>query len=71
MKRRITELDIRCAAARREFLAITDSDIQSAYGKTTPRQNLSGTAQAVYDEVVRQEEAQAGCEAERFGEEHE
>lgn len=50
-------------------LSHADSDIQSAHGEPTRRQRPSEAALAVYDEIVRQEEAQADCEAERFSEE--
>jgi hypothetical protein len=56
------------AAARREFTAIADSDIQSALGHPTlwPRVP-SEAAVAVYDELVQREEAQAELESELFG----
>jgi hypothetical protein len=66
MKFRITSLDIKVAAARREFVMIADSDIQSAHGSPTLWRMPSEMAMAVYDEVIRQEEVQADLESEQF-----
>ena len=64
MKAKFRKLDIEVSAAWREFEAITNSDIGSAYGQPTLWRTPSERALAVYDEVVRQKEAQADCEAE-------
>jgi hypothetical protein len=67
MKLRISALDIKVADARQEFIKIADSHIQSAHGHPTLWRTPSEDAMAVYDEVVRQEEAQADLESEQFG----
>jgi len=64
MKIRITDLDIRAAKAHLEFMEIADSDIQSAHGQATERRVPSEAVLAVYDEVVRQQEAQSEAECE-------
>jgi hypothetical protein len=61
---RVTALDIKVAAARREFMMIADSDIQSALGDPTLWRAPSEAAMAVYGEVVRQEDAQRELEDE-------
>lgn len=64
---RITALDVKVAAAHHEFAMIADSDIQSALGHPSLWRTPSEAAMAVYDEVVRQAEAQAELESEQFG----
>ena len=65
MKFRIKPLDVKVAAARQEFAGIADSDIQDACGDPVPRRVPSEAALAVYDELVRQEEAQADLDLNR------
>jgi hypothetical protein len=61
---RFTELDVKVAAAREELMRIADSDLRSAFGHPTLWRRPSKAAMAVYDEVVRQEEVQAGLDLE-------
>ena len=67
MNMRITPLDHMAHAARKEFMRIAESDIQSAHGSPTLWRIPSEAALAVYDEVIRQEEVQSGLESEQLG----
>jgi hypothetical protein len=63
----ISALDVRVASASHEFKRVAESDIQSAHNGPTVRVMPSESAMAVYDELIRQEEAYADLMSEQFG----
>ena len=65
MKITISSLDIKVARYRPEFMALAEDDIRQAFGEgSVERKKPSDEALSVYDEIVRQVEAQSDCEAE-------
>jgi hypothetical protein len=65
MKIAISALDIKVARCRPQFMTLAGHDIREALGESPwERRRPSDEALSVYDEIVRQVEAQSDCEAE-------